>query len=75
MESAEAVCFECGASSVTYMDMRDDPVLEPAPGEFRLWPATRMRVLFAGDADAAVTCRLLASALKIPVERIVAERV
>ena len=73
-DAAEAACFECGASSVTYQDLRDDPVLEPAPGEFRLWPATRLRVLFDGEADAGVTRRLLAEALDIPVERIEAER-
>ena len=27
-------------------DGRDDAVLEPAPGEVRLWPATRMQALF-----------------------------
>jgi ribosomal protein L11 methyltransferase len=74
-DAAEAACFECGASSVTYQDLRDDPVLEPAPGEFRLWPATRMRVLFESEADAAATRRLLAEALHIPVERIEAERI
>ena len=50
-EAAEARCFDCGATSVTFTDSRDDPVLEPAPGEFRLWPATRLQALFAGDAD------------------------
>lgn len=45
-ESAEAACFACGAGSVTFVDARDDPVLEPLPGEFRLWPATRLRALF-----------------------------
>src|SRR5438477_12447303 len=28
------------------------PVLEPAPGEFRLWPRTRLRCLFARECDA-----------------------
>jgi ribosomal protein L11 methyltransferase len=75
VEIAEAACFECGASAVTYEDMRDDPVLEPAPGEFRLWPATRMQVLFETDADAGTTCASLASALGVPLERIVAEHI
>jgi ribosomal protein L11 methyltransferase len=50
-EVAEAVCFERGALAVTFADARDDPVLEPKPGEFRLWPATRLAVLFAASAD------------------------
>jgi ribosomal protein L11 methyltransferase len=45
-EAAEAACFACGASAVTFVDSRDDPVLEPLPGEFRLWPATRLQALF-----------------------------
>lgn len=48
-EAVEAACFEAGALAVTYSDRRDDPVLEPAPGEVRLWPATRLQALF--DAD------------------------
>jgi len=48
-ETVEAACFEAGALAVTYSDQRDDPVLEPAPGEVRLWPATRLQALF--DAD------------------------
>jgi len=52
-EEAEAACFACGATAVTFVDSRDDPVLEPLPGEFRLWPATRLQALFAGaDSDA-----------------------
>ena len=38
------------------------PVLEPAPGEFRLWPAARISALFAAEADcAAVTDELSGS--------------
>jgi ribosomal protein L11 methyltransferase len=56
-EAAEAACFECGASSVTFVDAQDDPaagvpVLEPLPGEFRLWPATRLKALFANVEQA-----------------------
>ena len=56
-EAAEAACFECGATAVTFVDSKDDPILEPLPGEFRLWPATRMQALFvsaeAGKPDAS----------------------
>ncbi len=52
-EAAESACFECGATSVTFVDSQDDPILEPLPGEFRLWPATRMQALFvSGEPDA-----------------------
>jgi ribosomal protein L11 methyltransferase len=70
VEVAENACFECGATSVTFSDMRDDPVLEPAPGEFRLWPATRLQALFAGNIDEAPTVAALAAALDIPEDRI-----
>ncbi len=61
-EAVEAACFESGADSVTFVDAHDDPaagagVLEPLPGEFRLWPATRVKALFAdiGHADQVAT--------------------
>jgi ribosomal protein L11 methyltransferase len=74
-ETAEAACFEYGATSVTYRDLRDDPVLEPAPGEFRLWPQTCLQALFDGDVDVAVTREALAMSLKIAPERIAVEHV
>src|SRR5437763_1956671 len=39
------------------------PVLEPAPGEFRLWPRTRLRCLFARECDAPAIARALGAAL------------
>jgi ribosomal protein L11 methyltransferase len=60
-ERAESVCFELGALAVSFTDQRDDPILEPAPGEFRLWPATRLSALFgAGQDDAALLAALMA---------------
>jgi ribosomal protein L11 methyltransferase len=50
-ERAEQACFDAGALSVTFSDLRDDAVLEPAVGEMRLWPATRLQALYTGDAD------------------------
>lgn len=47
---AEQACFDCGAGSVTFLDAQDDPVLEPLPGEVRLWPTTRVLALFAPDS-------------------------
>src|SRR6188768_2134737 len=45
----EEACFEFGALAVSYTDQRDDPILEPAPGEFRLWPHSRLQALFPFD--------------------------
>ncbi|HTP39938.1 MAG TPA: 50S ribosomal protein L11 methyltransferase [Steroidobacteraceae bacterium] len=50
-DRAEAACFAAGALSLTFSDTRDDAVLEPAPGEIRLWPATRLQALFDADQD------------------------
>lgn len=68
-EVAEEACFECGATSVTFTDMRDDAILEPAPGEFRLWPATRMQALFAAGADIPTTVEALSRALGMSPDR------
>jgi len=74
---AESACFTLGAVSVTYTDQRDDPVLEPAPGELRLWPATRLQAIFDGGTDAAAATAAgheiagaLATALGTPREHI-----
>jgi ribosomal protein L11 methyltransferase len=57
-EAVEAALVEIGASSITFVDRGDEPVLEPKPGEVRLWSDTLVRALFqessgAGSADAA----------------------
>jgi ribosomal protein L11 methyltransferase len=62
-ERAEEAAFACGACAVTFVDARDDAVLEPAPGEVRLWPATRVKCLFAQDKDAADLPGALGTAL------------
>ena len=69
-EAAEAACFAAAALSVTLVDAQDDPVLEPAPGELRLWPDTRVRALFAQEADTTALVRRLAAAAGITPERI-----
>lgn len=71
-DAAEAACFEAGALSVTLTDSRDDAVLEPAPGEVRLWPATRIEALFSGETDAASTVTALQAALGLRADRIAA---
>ncbi len=73
--TAEDSCFGLGATAVTFVDAHDDPVLEPLPGEFRLWPNTRLRALFADLGDPADALRSLSSVLGIPPERVTVERV
>jgi ribosomal protein L11 methyltransferase len=69
-EAAERAAFGCGAIAVTFVDARDEDlhraVLEPAPGEMRLWSATRMKCLFEASALAPrVSAESLAAILGI----------
>ena len=73
-ERAEAAAFACGACAVTFVDACDDPVLEPAPGEVRLWPATRVKCLFAQDQDAADLPGALSATLGLDPALIGAQR-
>jgi ribosomal protein L11 methyltransferase len=45
-DAVEATLVEAGAVSITLMDRGDEPVLEPKPGEIRLWSDTLVRALF-----------------------------
>ena len=78
-DAADNACFAAGALSVTLHDARDDAVLEPAPGEVRLWPATRVAALFPAEASSAEVLIDLAARLGIDAGRIearfVADRV
>jgi ribosomal protein L11 methyltransferase len=78
-EAAEAALFAAGAVSVTLTDAVDDAILEPAPGEVRLWPHTVLQALFPADAAGPAAIVALAAALEVPADRIrashVAERV
>lgn len=69
-DAAEAAAEACGACAVTFLDAGDDPVLEPAPGEFRLWRSTKMRCLFEAPADVPRLTQRLAAALGIDAARI-----
>ncbi len=62
-QAAEEACWACGASAVTFLDARDDAVLEPLPGEFRLWPRTRVTCLFVQADDASGISHALGAAL------------
>ena len=69
-QTAEEATFDLGALSVTLTDSRDDAVLEPAPGEIRLWPATRMQALFVDGTDAGAVSGALAQRLGVDRSRI-----
>src|ERR1700692_3853500 len=80
-DAAYAACVACGAIAVTFTDAGDTPVLEPLPGEFRLWSQTKVWPLFPNDlstADARLL-RALGATLARPAEslhtRVVAEKV
>lgn len=73
--AVEAAFLAAGALSVTLSDSRDDPVLEPAPGEVRLWPATRLTALFAGEASSAALLVDIARAAGVPLQRLRVETV
>jgi ribosomal protein L11 methyltransferase len=48
----ESALLEIGASSITFVDRGDEPVLEPKPGEVRLWSDTLVRALFQAPPGA-----------------------
>ncbi len=72
---AEEACFDAGAVSVTLSDAADDAILEPKPGEVRLWPQTVLKALFPAETAGPATLVELAAALQLPMERIRAEHV
>ncbi len=64
-ERLERALEELGANAVTYTDAGDSPVLEPAPGETPLWPATLATALFNEDLDAEALRAALRAALDL----------
>jgi ribosomal protein L11 methyltransferase len=68
-DAVEEALLEAGASSITFVDRGDEPVLEPKPGEIRLWSDTLVRALFQESSDAAVNLDRLATALGPHVTR------
>jgi len=72
-ERVEEACFEFGAHAVSYTDQRDDPILEPAPGEFRLWPHSRLQALFPFDCKPQEIVAGLTHVLRIEPQQISVE--
>src|SRR5450631_2977741 len=62
-EAVEAALLEIGAGSITFSDRGDEPVLEPRPGEIRLWSDTLVRALFDESRDPALCIHQLATRL------------
>jgi ribosomal protein L11 methyltransferase len=62
-DPAEQALETSGALSVTLSDAGDEPVLETAPGETRLWPTVRLTGLYAPDTDPEDVRLKLAAAL------------
>lgn len=62
-DAVEAALLEIGANSITFVDRGDEPVLEPKPGEIRLWSDTLVRALFQESSDAALNLNRLATTL------------
>lgn len=69
-DEIEAACFASGALSVTLAAGGADDVLEPAPGEVRLWAATRATALYAAETSSAAVLIDLAARLGLDAGRI-----
>lgn len=62
-EQVEEWLFAAGALSITFRDDKDEAILEPAPGEVRLWEALNLVGLFSqGSSDDEVHAALLLAA-------------
>src|ERR1700683_3044628 len=58
-EAVEMALDDSGAMSITFVDRGDEPVLEPKPGEIRLWSDTLVRALFQESPAGADIARRL----------------
>jgi len=71
VDATEKWLFAAGALSVTFLDHKDQPILEPAPGEVRLWDSLKLVGLFAKDTSdddvhAALLLAAAANAAQVP---------
>jgi ribosomal protein L11 methyltransferase len=69
-DTVETALLELGASSITFVDRGDEPVLEPKPGEIRLWSDTLVRALFQESAADAGNAPTAASDLARNLDRL-----
>ena len=75
LQLAEAACFATGAIALTCSDAADEPVLEPLPGELRLWRRTHVRALYRAAQADAMLILALAARLGRPSEQLTARAV
>jgi ribosomal protein L11 methyltransferase len=66
--TVETALEAAGALSTTLLDRGDEPILEPKPGEVRLWHDTLVRALFDAAQDPAATLAQLIGALGATLE-------
>jgi ribosomal protein L11 methyltransferase len=71
-ETVETALLELGASSITFVDRGDEPVLEPLPGEIRLWSDTLVRALFQDSSGTTASASSTASGLAFNLHRLAA---
>jgi len=62
--------LELGAVSVTLKDAEDKPILEPAPGEIRVWENTIVTGLFDAEQDTDYLRSQLDQHLDVPTDKI-----
>jgi ribosomal protein L11 methyltransferase len=62
-DAVEEALLDIGAVSITFVDRGDEPVLEPKPGEIRLWSDTLVRGLFDAASDALSNIQRLGALL------------
>jgi ribosomal protein L11 methyltransferase len=74
-QAAESACMQTGALCVTFSDASDEPVLEPRPGEVRLWRHTRLQALYHEQRADAALIVTLAAALGIDAPQLKARAV
>lgn len=75
LQAAEAACLASGALAVTLCDARDEPVLEPGPGQIKLWRATRVQALYAAERAGAQLILELAARLGLAPQRLTARAI
>jgi ribosomal protein L11 methyltransferase len=62
-DAVESALLELGALSITLLDRGDEPILEPKPGELRLWSDTLLRALFDQGSEPLSNLQRLAAKL------------
>jgi len=68
LEALEQWLLEAGAASITLSDARDDPILEPLPGQMPLWQHLLVTGLFDESQQAEKLLQELQEALGIKAE-------